>query len=73
MVDLYLITDASYGFETQGAVYGLQTATEKMNVIVQIALLHVTVHSPDTIQKHGTGKGLAGISEKYLQKCPLPL
>ena len=58
-----LIAHSSDCFQNKSAVYCFQTAAEKMNVVVQVAFLHVAVQSPYAGEKKRTGKGLAGIAQ----------
>ena len=44
-----------------------------MDVVIQIAVLHGGVRSPDPGQQQLAGHGLAGVAEEELQKLALPL
>lgn len=69
MIYLELISYTSYSFQNQSAAYGFQTASEKMDVVIQIAILYVRIQSPYTGEQKGAGQNLPGISKKYFQEC----
>ena len=53
------------------AICRLRT-TRKMNIIIQISILHLAVCSPDTVEDHLSRKCLTGVSKHQLQKCSFP-
>ncbi len=62
------IADAAVSTEGNSAAYGLEPAAQEMDIIIQIAVLDVRIHSPYLCQQLFPCKDLARIAEKGLEE-----
>ena len=73
VIHLHLIPNSADGFYLETAVYGVQAATEEVDVVVQVAVFYIRFQAPDAGEKKGSGEYLAWISEKHLHQGTFPL
>ena len=68
LTDEQSIPHAAHGLDLQRAVHGFQAAAQEMDVVVQIAGLHIAVRAPDFQEQGITGQCLPrGVQEGFQQ------
>ena len=68
LTDEQAIPYAAHGLDLQRAVHGFQAAAQEMNIVVQIAGLHIAVRAPDFQEQGITGQCLPrGMQEGFQQ------
>ena len=68
LTDEQAIPHAAHGLDLQRAFHGFQAAAQEMDVVVQIAGLHIAVRAPDFQEQGITGQCLPrGVQEGFQQ------